>query len=89
MNNISSYCGLTDARMRDSEKDLTVPGKSILPYLNFTRRSVARSTWSAGSRNRAMVQVHHTMIDDQTAKKHPKKSPSLALRKIGKLFTGK
>ena len=25
MNNLSSYCGITDARMRASEKDLPVP----------------------------------------------------------------
>ena len=35
MNNLSSYCGLTDARMRASEKDLPVLSKFQNNYAHF------------------------------------------------------
>ena len=35
MNNLSSYCGLTDARMRASEKDLPVPMLFLEDFLEL------------------------------------------------------
>ena len=37
MNNLLSYCGLTDARMRASEKDLTVCGAFFISTCKRTR----------------------------------------------------
>ena len=43
MNNILSYCGLTDSRMRASEKDL--PVFPLFPMSSPASRSANKLTW--------------------------------------------
>ena len=48
MNNLLSYCGLTDARMRASEKDLPVLDKAKLVHLKGKTLQVLKISLIAG-----------------------------------------
>ena len=38
MNNLTSYCGLVDAKIRVSDKDLPVPPPSTLEHENYEKK---------------------------------------------------
>ena len=46
MNNLSSYCGLVDAKIRASDKDLPVIGPSSI--YNMTLLSTDKKVWKMG-----------------------------------------
>ena len=40
MNNLSSYCGLVDAKIRASDKDLLVPDSRLIAFLNIGKKTL-------------------------------------------------
>ena len=53
MNNLSSYCGLVDAKIRASDKDLPVP-----MYTIFTYKPRFSSFWESSASLNKKVELH-------------------------------
>ena len=82
--NVPAPVGPSEAR-RGSLNDIQGPDLDLGDSSRFTRRSLARSTWSGGRRNVGGVLVIDDSNTARSKKAEQKKSPSLW--KFGKLFS--
>ena len=70
MNNILSYCGLVDARISASEKDLPVQTISYLGYVSISKFFLLLKQLSYGNHEQGTHSAK--MCADSLAKKYPK-----------------